>query len=188
MIEAYRTQTIDQATKHSDLIALDFGAAYSRANEWRGHMIENYSRAEHAVTETLVGLNDLSVDLKGQKFPHLVGQRVDRLAAYLSTITASAHSKAAEEALLNFRAHENLRAMLCHGVTKLALDRGGGWVAVMTLLSFKSGGSVSSRLTIDEAEGVQRRNTLIADRKRLTATLGQVRREIANSSQSVAKK
>ncbi|VVT10215.1 hypothetical protein SPHINGO361_120554 [Sphingomonas sp. EC-HK361] len=53
---------------------VNFDAACARLNQWRGQMIENLARAEQAVTETLVRLNETAPPVKGVKFPYLVGQ------------------------------------------------------------------------------------------------------------------
>lgn len=77
--------------------------------------------------------------------------------------------------------------MLCHGVTKVAIDRSGDWVALMTLTGFKGGATTSDRSTILEREGGAILADLINGRRRVCAALGQVRRErgaIAQSAQS----
>lgn len=157
---------------------VDFDAACARLNEWRGQMVENFARAEQAATETLVRLNETAPPVKGVKFPHLVGQRYDRLRLLLAASAApTAHERIAEAALADFRSHDGLRTMLCHGVTKVAVDRGGGWVALMTLTSFKGGSSTTERLPLIEAEGAAQLAQLIERRRKLTTALGQVRRQ-----------
>lgn len=175
-------QTLNVAGGHM----LDFDSACARLNEWRGHMVENFARSEQAVTETLALLNATSSivqDGKGTKFPHLVGQRYDRLAALLSAPSQpSGHCKVALSALERFRTHDALRTMLCHGVAKIALDRAGQWVAVMTMVSFKASQTLIDRLTLEEDEAGVRLGQLIDDRRRVSAALGQVRREISQLS------
>ena len=58
-------------------------AACARLNQWRGQMVENFARCEQAVTETLAQLNESTAmpEVKGAKFPHLVGQHYDRLVS-----------------------------------------------------------------------------------------------------------
>jgi len=157
---------------------LDFDAAYARLNQWRGHMVENFARSEQAVTETLALLNTTKLEVKGVKYPHLVGQRYDRLTNLMSAMTApSGHTKVALAALAKFRTHDGLRTMLCHGVTKVAIDAAGEWVALMTLTSFKSAAMSTDKLTVLEIEGRAMLDQLNDCRRKLCTALGQVRRE-----------
>ncbi len=162
---------------------LDFDAACARLNQWRGQMVENFARCEQAVTETLALLNATGAtvqDAKGAKFPHLVGQRYDRLAALLSAPSQpSGHRKVALTALERFRTHDALRTMLCHGVAKVAVDRSGQWVALMTMVSFKASQTMTDKLTLEEDDAGARLEQLIDDRRRISTALGQVRREMS---------
>ena len=164
---------------------LDFDAACARLNQWRGQMVENFARCEQAVTETLAQLNESTAmpEVKGVKFPHLVGQRYDRLAALLSApAQTSGHAKVGLAALARFRTHDALRTMLCHGVTKVAVDRAGQWVAVMTLVSFKARETTTEKLTLEEDVAGTRLEQLIDDRRRVCTALGQVRRETSQKA------
>lgn len=155
-----------------------FDAACARLNQWRGQMVENFTRAEQAVTESLICLDTGTATVKGAKFPHLLGQRYDRLEALLSAPTPqTGHGKAAHAAIATFRTHDALRTMLCHGVTKLAVDRGGEWVALMSLVNFKGGQSTNDRLTLLETDAMALLSRVVDQRRRLTTMLGQVRRE-----------
>lgn len=167
----------------STMAPLDFDAACARLNQWRGHMVENFARSEQAVTETVALLNATALDVKGVKFPHLVGQRYDRLANLMSAIAApSGHTKVALTALARFRIHDGLRTMLCHGVTKVAIDAAGDWVALMTLTSFKSAAMTTDKLTLLEADGQVLLDQLTDCRRKLCTALGQIRREGAPSA------
>jgi hypothetical protein len=163
-------------------LMLDFDAACARVNQWRGQMVDTFARCEQAVTETLAQLNACHAmpEVKGIKFPHLVGQRYERLIVLLSaTAQPSGHCKVALAALARFREHDPLRTMLCHGVTKVAVDRAGHWVGVMTLVSFKARETTTDKLTMEEDEAGKRLGQVIDDRRRVCAALGQVRRELA---------
>ena len=158
---------------------VDFEGACARLNQWRGQMIENFARCEQAVTETLALLNATTSAVSGAKFPHLVGQRYDRLELLLTAAgSQTGHIKVARAAIAQFRTHDGLRALLCHGVTKIAVDRGGEWVALLTLMSFKAGTTSIDRLTLLESEGESHLARVIHDRRRMTSVLGQVRREL----------
>jgi len=170
--------------KITETIALvDFDKACARLNQWRGQMVENFARCEQAVTETLSVLNAASIAVKGVKYPHLVGQRYDRLEALLTAAEPqTGHIRTARAAIAQFRTHDGLRAMLCHGVTKIALDREGNWVALLTLTNFKAGTTSTDRLTLLESEGELQLGRVIDDRHRVTAALGQIRRELTIKS------
>lgn len=151
-------------------------AACERLNQWRGQMVENFARSEQAVTETLALLNTATPQGK-VKLPHLVGQRYDRLVALLAIdASPSAHARAALAALLKFREHDALRTMLCHGVAKAAVDRGGEWVALMTITSFKGNAVTTDRMALLEAEGGALLDQIVDRRRRVCAALGQIRR------------
>jgi hypothetical protein len=166
-------------TKITEALPLtDFDNACARLNQWRGQMIENFARCEQAVTETLALLNAASIAVKGVKFPHLVGQRYDRLEGLLTVAEPqTGHIKGARASITQFRIHDGLRAMLCHGVTKIAIDRAGEWVALLTLMKFQAGTTSITRLTLLECEGTLQLGRIIDDRRRVTSALGQVRRE-----------
>lgn len=159
---------------------LDFDAACRRLNLWRGQMVENFARSEQAATEALVALNAVDAEVKGVKFPHLVGQRYERLVKLLSSGSQTGHRKAALAAIERFRTHDVMRTMLCHGVTKVAVDRGGEWVALMSMLTFKGGGPDTAKLTLLESDATRLLERVIEDRRRVSAALGQVRRESAS--------
>lgn len=157
---------------------IDFDAACARLNQWRGEMIENFARCEQAVTETIKALNAAGIEVPGVKFPHLVGQRYERLERILSSpLVQSGHRDAALAAVRRFRHRDAVRAMLCHGVTKFAVDRAGEWVAVMTLTSFKAGAASTDKLALQESEGRSLLARVIDERRGVSTALGQVRRD-----------
>ena len=159
-------------------LLIDFGAACARLNRWRGEMIENFARCEQAVTETIAALNMAGIEVQGAKYPHLVGQRYERLDRILSSpLVQSGHRNAALAAVRRFRNHDAVRAMLCHGVTKFAVDRKGEWVAVMTLMSFKAGAALTDKLALQEKEGRSLLARIVDERRGVSTALGQVRRD-----------
>lgn len=157
---------------------LDLNGACATLNQWRGHMVENFARSEQAVTQTLALLNASAPDQKNTKQPHLVGQRYARLASLLQAIEAPlGHTRVAMSAIAKFRTHDNLRTMLCHGVTKIAIDAAGEWVALITLTSFRAGMITTEKMTILELEGDALLGQVTEHRRKLCTALGQVRRE-----------
>lgn len=111
-------------------------------------------------------------------FPACESSATNRLAAVLSAPEQpSGHRKVALAAIARFRMHEALRTMLCHSVTKVALDRAGQRVAVMTLVCFKTRETTTEKLTLEEDEARTRLEQLIDDRRRVCTAFGQVRRK-----------
>jgi hypothetical protein len=105
------------------------------------------------------------------------------MAALLSApAQPSGHAKVALAALARFRTHDALRTMLCHGVTKVAVDRAGQWVAVMILVSIKARETTTEKLPLEEDEAGTRLEQLIDDRRRVCTALGQVRRETSQTA------
>lgn len=69
--------------------------------------------------------------------------------------------------------------MLCHGVTRIAVDRAGQWVALMTMVSFKGSEAMTDKLTLEENDAAGQLQELIERRRAVCATLGQIRRQVA---------
>src|SRR5690606_36645858 len=115
---------------------LAWEAAVGEVNSWRGQALQHFAVAETAASETLL----LMASLPGGanvRLRRLVGQRFEdlRLAIGSDGPFARQGVKAAE-ALEAFSRHETLRAYLCHGMAKVALDRHGHWIVILKVLAF----------------------------------------------------
>lgn len=109
--------------------------AISSVNAWRGQAIQCFAQAEVAVSETLLALARHEGPGALVRLRRLVGQRFQDLHDTLAPEGPfSAEGTAASAALAAFRAHEDLRPALCHGVAKVALDRQGRWLGCRPLL------------------------------------------------------
>src|SRR5688500_507905 len=97
--------------------------AVCEVNAWRGQALQHFATAEAATSETLLQMASLP---RGThvRLRRLVGQRFEdlRLAIGSDGPFAKEGLKAAE-ALEAFGPLESLRAPLCHGMAKVALDR-----------------------------------------------------------------
>ena len=133
------------------LLADVFDDACGQINMWRGRCIDAFSRAEAEVTETLLSLSQVPERGINVKLPHLLGQRLDALASVIGD-DGEFHKEGrrAIKALSDFRAHEPLRTILCHGVAKILVDRTGKWTLVLRLLALRSKKSVREELMMEK--------------------------------------
>ena len=119
--------------------ATDWKTAITAVNAWRGSVLQSFSSAEQAVSETLLALSALPPRGPQIALRHLVGQRFQDLEDVLQAGGAFAdEGGAAATAVAAFRSHEPLRAVFAHGVAKIALDRQGRWIVVMRVLTFRA--------------------------------------------------
>lgn len=154
----------------------EFERATSEFNQWRGRMIDNFARAEQAVSETLLALVGGGGAPQGTKLPHLTGQRFAALAQVMRSLDpAPSHVAPALRALELFGRNEDLRATLCHGAQKVALDPNGRWIVSIKLMIFKPQRVSRTSTAIDETDAASFLDQLEDDRRRLTTALGQVR-------------
>lgn len=144
--------------------AAAFNVATTTLNGWRGRCLAYLASAEAAVSEALIGFAERDCT---SPLPHLVGQRYDALA----TILTAHGDQDTREALKALRAHDSLRTALTHGVAKVTLDRNGEWLAVFTVIAFRSRRAERSILVIEEQQAGRIAQQLGRDRQRLIARL-----------------
>ena len=103
-------------------------SAVDRANAWRGRCIDTLAQGEAAVTDCLLRMvNDADRGAK-VKAERLLGQRLQSLANAIDPNGPfAADGKGAVSKLKDFREHEALRTMLCHGKGKVLVDCSGRW-------------------------------------------------------------
>lgn len=151
--------------------------ATSDANAWRGHAIQIFAEAELAVSETLETLaaaTDRGADVR---LRHLLGQRFQDLEDALAGPFAGDAGKAAD-ALRDFRQHEQLRPLLCHGAGKLALDRQGKWMIVLRMVTFRGRAAERLSRTFEQQDADAMLTTLREDCRRLTSALQSLRSRV----------
>lgn len=146
----------------------DFGVATNAVNTWRGRCMHSFTRAEVVVTETLAVLAQTT---SSALLPHLVGQRFEILA---EALRKSGDAPAALEAVEAFRAHGELRNMLCHGDCKVTIDRNGGWQATFTMITLRRGAVERRFLMIDPEEAKAVAHMLSRDQQRLVTQLARI--------------
>lgn len=137
--------------------------AVTEVNAWRGQAIQHFAVAEAAVSETLVSMAAALPPMGSVRLRRLVGQRFEdlRLAVDADGPYASEGVKAVA-ALAAFDRHTDLRACLCHGVAKVALDRHGQWVAILKVIALGGRAKQRTSMTFEKREG----EALLADLKR----------------------
>jgi hypothetical protein len=133
--------------------AAAFDLATNEVNAWRGQMIQCFSHAEAAVSETLLALASHPIGGVKVRLRRLVGQRFSDLADAIEANGpfAKQGTKAAA-ALAVFRHHEVLRTVLCHGMAKVALDRNGQWLVVLKVLAFRGRQPERNSVAYDKRE------------------------------------
>jgi hypothetical protein len=148
----------------------DFGKAAQAIHAWRGHCIATFARAERAATEALLrlALRDVDVEL-----PLLVGAKLEALHCALKRCE-DPHAPTAIVALSRFRAHDQLRAYLCHGDVKTTLDRTGKWQAVFTLVALLKQRADRTVLVVEETTATSIARALHRDQQRFIVQISGV--------------
>lgn len=148
-----------------------------QVNAWRGACLHHFTVAEHAVTETLLALDAARPGVV--RLRHLIGQRLEDLAAALAEGGPFAHPPASK-ALTRFRdRHEGFRAQLCHGAMTVAAQVGGDWLVVVDVLAIKARQGVTDTAVIRQTAGEERLAQLKRDGQALASLLGVVRKGAA---------
>ena len=115
-------------------------AATRAVNLWRGETIHWFSRGEAAVSETLLSLAGVPKSETPVRLRQLSGQRSEDLhAALLPGGVCTKIRDRAVAALDAFRNQQTMRSVLCHGTTKVWLDRNDRWAVTVELLDFSKG-------------------------------------------------
>ena len=155
-----------------------FDRAHDSVNAWRGKCLHAFTCAEAAVTETLLVLSEVPEKGNDVKLPHLVGQRFEALETALSP-DAAIFTKGSNiaEALADFRIHEPLRVMLCHGVGKVTVDRKGKWTFVVRTLALRSKKPSRNVRVIEEDEACEIAKNLARSSQKLCDELRNLRKK-----------
>lgn len=150
--------------------------AIASVNAWRGHAIQCFAQTEAAVSETLLTLANIEGRGGSVRLRRLVGQRFQDLQDALTLEGPfAAEGAAAGAALAAFREHEAVRAALCHGIAKIALDRHGRWLVVFRTLAFRGRDEERSGVTYEQPEADAFLADLKARGQKLGSALGALR-------------
>lgn len=170
--------TVTPAFTHALPLA-PFTAATARVNEWRGRCLDGFTRAEEAVTETLVSLAAVKDRGSTVKLPHLQGQRVDALVTAIGPAGPfEVEGKIVRMTLDRWRDHADFRNMLCHGTCKITLDPQAKWTAVFRLVALKSNRICRDMLALTENEAETLQDEIMRLGRTLSSQLGQLRADL----------
>ena len=164
-----------------------FDRALNEVNEWRGRCLDSFTRGEAAVTECLRALAATPGRGIGITLPHLLGERLETLAAAVGTdgpfVLECPH---VAPALARFRKHAPFRNMLCHAVTDITLDQKGRWTVVLRLGALRSGRLVKDALPINQDEAGPLADEVMRDTRNLRARLKKLASGLAAERVAVA--
>lgn len=164
-----------------------FADASARVNAWRGRCLDALTRAEATVTECLAIMAQVGGRERKVELPHLLGQRIEALAAAIARGGAfEPEGAVARSALEKFRAFRDFRNLLCHGVVAITLDQQGRWTAVIRLAALRSGCLHQESLVLDEDEATRTSDQLIQICKDLCGQVGQVKARLRKLSPAVS--
>ena len=154
---------------------------FAEVNAWRGACLHHFSAVEMSVTETLLALSEESLGGSSIRLRHLIGQRLEDLTVATAVDGPFGDAgKCVQSELLQYREkHEDFRNLLCHGFTKVAVERSGRWMMVMRLLSIRAGKAERKTLVLDQNEAMARLDALKRDVQKLGSALGQLRKAVA---------
>lgn len=149
------------------LVAAD-PAAYRRrdAHLFRGWVIDKFAQLEHALAPLLIeAANRPEYAALKPKFPHLAGQKFERLRkiAEIDALTGL-NSARVLELLDRFKAFETLRGFLAHGTVETARTDAGRDIYVFRLVRYGASGPTHDQLVLTAEEAA-------ALRKRLRSTI-----------------
>lgn len=158
---------------------IEWIAARNSVNAWRGKCLHAFGHAEFAISEALAACAGDPARGAMIVLPHLLGQRIESLAAAIAgTGPFAVEGAQAIRALASFRRHETHRAPLAHGCGKITLDRQGQWTLVMRMITFRSGLAERSATVWEQGEATAFCATLVGDAQRLCGKLGQLRQSL----------
>lgn len=153
--------------------------AIAQVNRWRGDCLQSFAQSETAVTETLLLLNAVAANGSSVKLPHLVGQRFAALKLATGPQGAFAIEGAkAHDAISAFLVREQLRAFLCHGVAKVALERSGSWIAIFNLANLRTQRCDRTQLVVTQAEASEMLQEIKQSGNKLGTALGNLRKQL----------
>ena len=164
---------------------LAWASAMVELNTWRGRWLQSFAGIESAVTDTLLLLRDVPTRGEEVKLRHLCGQRIEDLLTLVSDGGAFAkEGPQVVKAIHAFRTHEVLRNMLAHGHAKVALERGGEWLAVLRMTAIRGQEPHKVEMVVEQAHS----QTLLRDLHRTGQSLSAHLRNLcaAVGDQSIA--
>lgn len=148
-------------------------------NQWRGDAINAYAQVEAAASETLLIMAALPGRGTDVELPHLFGRRLESLRSAVAPPGPFAREGArAARALDAFSGHQARRAIICHGIAKIARDRHGRWIFIFSLLALRNGKEERSFDVFDLQEADAMLASLKSNTKELRSALQSLRDQL----------
>lgn len=141
-----------------------FTAARGAANRWRGECIGLFAEVEQSLSTVLIRAQYVPAyaALK-PAFPHLVGQKFERIRKLLSLGgPMQQHSTLALAALDAFALHDELRTTLCHGELEVGITENESRLFLFKTRNLRNKVAGLSTTAFSQSEAESRRNELQA--------------------------
>ena len=161
-----------------------FPAVRGSAQRWRGECIGLFAEAEQRLGAVLVrAANVPAYAAVKPVFPHLVGQKFDRLRKLVGLDgPMKRHATAAIAALDAFAAHNDLRTILCHGELVVAVTENESRMFLFRVVNFRNGVASTTTSAFSHAEADARRNELMAATRALNAALSALEKALPRAA------
>lgn len=159
-----------------------YAEARRAAFNWRGECIGYFTTVEQRVSALLVRAQDVSpyAEVK-PPFPHLVGQRFERLRKLLELDgPMRSHAEQAVRALDEFAMHDELRTFLCHGELEVAITKDETVVFLFRVLNFRKQSAVETKMWANQSDVNKQRRKLSAATEALVDTLASLEKCFLN--------
>lgn len=165
-----------------------FPAARGAANKWRGECIGIFAEVEQRLSTLLIRSLNVSIyaTLK-PAFPHLVGQKFERLRKLLALDgPMQRHAIAAMALLETFAAHDELRILLCHGELDVGITEDKSRLFLFTVRNFRHNIAGCNTIAFSQSEADARRNDLKTAADSLSAKLAELEKTLPRQAGKTA--
>lgn len=151
-------------------------AARAEIEAWRGRCLNVFSRAEKAVTDSLLKARETD---NTTRLEPLAGQRLNALEKLVSEQRSTESQKnALVSALSSWRKHDEKRPYFSHGIMTELIDRTGQWHVRVDFIAVQKGACEPRRMMMSKSEAEEFEAGLHAAFKSLSGQLGQLRKRI----------
>jgi hypothetical protein len=161
-----------------------FPAVRGSAQRWRGECIGLFAEAEQRLSAVLVRTSNVPAYAAVKPaFPHLVGQKFERLRKLVGLDgPMKRHAASALSALDAFALHNGLRTILCHGELEVAVTENESRIFLFRFVNFRNGVASTTTSAFSHAEADTRRNELMAATTALKAELSVLEKALPRSA------
>jgi len=151
-------------------------------NQQRGQLIDAFTVAEFAVTETLQLLASIEGRGDGIKInPNLQGRFTQLIKLLAPAGAFTSEGKAIVEPLQDVSQNIGLRNMLCHGRATMYFDDKGRWIVQLEMLTVVKGGVETKEILLSQANVRQALKDVKSSSARAVSQLAQLRKNLGLS-------